>query len=181
MNNEIKRIRYKKRPHHIQVGIKPGSIDIPEGALKPVIIVYSYNEKELISSEGKTLEVILSQFKKCPDHTHWIQVKGLGDAKLIEEIGDHFEINPLVLEDITNTHQRPKFDEYDNYVFSTSRIIDFNKENELTNCQFSALVKKTLSSASRKRMQNILKRLKQDLRQVKAPYALQDQAICVMP
>jgi magnesium transporter len=144
MNKEIKRIRYKKHPHRIQVGAKPGSIDIPDGALKPVIMVYSYNEKELISSEGKTLEVILSQFKKCPDHTHWIQVKGLGDAKLIEEIGDHLDINPLVLEDITNTHQRPKFDEYDSYIFSTSRIIDFNKENELTNCQFSALVKKNI-------------------------------------
>src|SRR5947209_20133895 len=125
MNKELKRIHYKKRPRQIQVGAVPGSIDIPAGALKPIIMVYSYNEKELISSEGKTLDIILSQFKKCPDHTHWIQVKGLGDAKLIEEIGDHLDINPLVLEDITKTHQRPKFDEYDDYVFSTSRILDF--------------------------------------------------------
>jgi magnesium transporter len=144
MNSQIKRIRYKTHRRPVEVGAKPGSINIADDALKPIIMVYSYNEKELVSSEGKTLEVILSQFKKCTDHTHWIQIKGLGDAKLMEEIGDHLGINPLVLEDIVNTHQRPKFDEYDDYVFSTSRIIHFNKDNELVNCQFSALIKKNI-------------------------------------
>jgi magnesium transporter len=47
----------------------------------------------------------------------------------------------LVLEDIVNTHQRPKFDEYDGYVFGTSRIIYFNNDTELVNCQFSGIVK----------------------------------------
>jgi magnesium transporter len=144
MNKEIKRIRYKTRRQPVEVGAKPGSINISDDALKPIIMVYSYNERELVSSEGKTLEVILSQFKKCCEHTHWIQVKGLGDAKLMEEIGNHLGINPLVLEDIVNTHQRPKFDEYDDYVFSTSRIIHFNKDNELVNCQFSALIKENI-------------------------------------
>lgn len=141
---ELKRIRYKTRKRKVEVGARPGSITIPDDALKPIIMVYSYNEQELVSSEGKDLEVILSQFKKCCDHTHWVQVKGLGDKHLIEEIGTHLKINPLVLEDIVNTHQRPKFDEYEDYVFSTSRIIHFNKENELVNCQFSALVKSNI-------------------------------------
>lgn len=139
---EIKRIRYKTRRQKINVGEKPGAIDIPEGALKPIINVYSYNADELVASEGKSIKVILDQFKKCKDHTHWIQIRGLGDQALIEEIGEHLNINALVLEDIVNVHQRPKFDEYDDYVFSTSRMIHFNKDNELVNCQFSALIKK---------------------------------------
>jgi magnesium transporter len=49
-----------------------------------------------------------------------------------------------VLEDIVNTHQRPKFDEYDDYVFSVSRQVFFNEDNELCNNQFSTLVKKDL-------------------------------------
>jgi magnesium transporter len=144
MNNQIKRIRYKVRRQPIEVGAKPGSINIPDGALKPVIMVYSYNERELVSSEGKSMQVILSQFKKCSEHTHWIQIKGLGDLKLMEDIGEYLGINPLVLEDIVNTHQRPKFDEYDDYVFCTSRIINFNKDHELVNCQFSALIKENI-------------------------------------
>jgi magnesium transporter len=144
MNSPIKRIRYKVRRQPVDVGAKPGSIVIPEGALKPVIMVYSYNEKELVTSEGKNMQVILSQFKKCDAHSHWIQIKGLGDLKLMEDIGEYLDINPLVLEDIVNTHQRPKFDEYDDYVFSTSRIINFNKDHELVNCQFSALIKENI-------------------------------------
>ncbi len=144
MNNQLKRIRYKTHRRPVEVGAKPGSINISDDALKPHIMVYSYNGNELVSSEGKTLEVILTQLKKCTDHTHWIQIKGLGDAKLMEEIGRLLGINPLVLEDIVNTHQRPKFDDYDNYVFSTSRIIHFNKDNELVNCQFSTLIKENI-------------------------------------
>lgn len=144
MNKELKRIRYKTSRRRVEVGASPGSINIPSDALKPTIMVYSYNSKELVSSVGKSMEVILSQFKKCNDHTHWIQIKGLGDKDLIEQIGNHLEINSLVLEDIVNTHQRPKFEEYDDYVFSTSRIIHFNKESELVNCQFSALIKKNI-------------------------------------
>jgi magnesium transporter len=144
MKTPIKRIRYKVRRQPVDVGAKPGSIVIPEGALKPVIMVYSYNEKELVTSEGKSMQVILSQFKKCDAHSHWIQIKGLGDLKLMEDIGEYLGINPLVLEDIVNTHQRPKFDEYDDYVFSTSRIINFNKDHELVNCQFSALIKENI-------------------------------------
>ena len=144
MHTPLKRIRYRQKKENIQVGARPGSINIPDDALTPVITVYSYNSEELVQSEGKTMDVILKQFKKCDNHTHWIEVKGLGDAKLIDEIGAHLKINPLVLEDIVNTHQRPKFDEYDDYVFCTSRMIRFNEQHELINCQFSALVKENI-------------------------------------
>ena len=141
MKNQIKRFRYNPRRKAGNVGESPGAIVIPDDAVKPIITVFSYNTKELISSEGKNIRVVLDQFKKCTDHTHWIQVRGLGDAGLIEEIGSILTINPLVLEDITNIHQRPKFDDYDDYVFVVSRMINFTKDYELTNRQFSALVK----------------------------------------
>jgi magnesium transporter len=141
MNRSIKRIRYTPRRKAGNIGDSPGAIVIPEDAVKPLLSVYSYNAKELVTSEVKNIKVALGQFKKCQDHTHWIQVRGLGDAALIEEIGSILKINPLVLEDITNIHQRPKFDEYDNYIFAVSRMISFSKDYELINNQFSALVK----------------------------------------
>jgi magnesium transporter len=140
MKLPIKRIRYNPRRRAGNVGDSPGAIVIPEGAVKPLITVFSYNAKELVISEGKNIKVVLDQLKKCTDHTHWIQVRGLDDAALIEEIGSILKINPLVLEDITNIHQRPKFDEYDGYVFAVSRMINFSNDYELTNHQFSALV-----------------------------------------
>jgi magnesium transporter len=137
----IKRIRYNPRRKAGNIGEMPGTIIIPDDAVKPLINIFSYNTKELVSSEGKDIKIILDQFNKCTDHTHWIQVRGLGDVSLIEEIGSILNINPLVLEDIANIHQRPKFDEYDNYIFAVSRMIYFSKDYELTNYQFSALVK----------------------------------------
>lgn len=52
----------------------------------------------------------------------WIEVAGIHDAGMIEKIGQQFSIHPLVLEDILNTTQRPKFEEYDNYLFLVMRV-----------------------------------------------------------
>lgn len=146
MEAKSKRISFKpKRKKRLgNVGDTPGMIHIAEDALKPHINIYSYNEEELVTSKGANIDVILDQFKKCDQHCHWIQINGLGDMKLIEAIGEHLHINPLVLEDITSGHQRPKFEEYEHYVFAVSRIMHLNQDNELTNTQFSAIVKKNL-------------------------------------
>lgn len=141
MSTYTKRVRYKNHKRHINVGARPGSIIIPDDAEKPQIVVYSFNQDDLQTSKGTNMETITRQIKKCTDHTHWIKINGLGDARLIEDIGTFLGINQLVLEDIVNTHQRPKFDEYEGYVFGTSRVIYFNKEDELINCQFSGIVK----------------------------------------
>jgi magnesium transporter len=137
--NQLKRVKIRRRAGN--VGDKPGMIRVPEGALKPHIRIYSYNERELVKAEGEDISVVLNQLKECTDHTHWIKINGLGDAKLIEEIGERLNINDLVLEDIMNTHQRPKFDEYDEYVFGTSRLITSDDNCALTNTQFSVIVK----------------------------------------
>ncbi|MBK0378875.1 magnesium/cobalt transporter CorA [Mucilaginibacter segetis] len=144
MANYNKRIRYKNKWRNIKVGESPGTIAIPDDAVKPRIAVFSFNQTDLQISEGSDFKTITQQIKKCTEHTHWIKINGLGDAALIESIGSLLNINHLVLEDVVNTHQRPKFDEYDDYVFGTSRIIYFNKKDEMVNCQFSALVKDNL-------------------------------------
>ncbi|PWK79046.1 magnesium transporter [Mucilaginibacter oryzae] len=142
--NGVKRLRFKKHKRAGQVGDRPGMIRIAEDALKPIISAYSYNKDELVTCEGRDIKAVLKQLDKCDNHTHWIKINGLGDAGLIEQIGEHCQINSLVLEDIANTHQRPKFDEYDDYAFCTSRIVYFNHDNEIINCQFSAIIKNNI-------------------------------------
>ncbi|WDF53495.1 magnesium/cobalt transporter CorA [Mucilaginibacter sp. KACC 22063] len=143
MNKLVKRSRIKHRRAG-RVGDTPGMIRIPEDALKPRITVFSYNGNELVTSSGESISVIIEQFEKCCEHTHWIKINGLGDAHLIEQVGEVLKINVLVLEDIANTHQRPKFDDYETYFFATSRIIEFSDEKQLVNTQFSAIVKDDL-------------------------------------
>ncbi|PTQ96944.1 magnesium transporter [Mucilaginibacter yixingensis] len=140
----IPRLRFKVNKRLGEVGDAPGMIRIADDALKPKISVFSYNEHEVQCAEGHDLAVILKQFEECKCHCHWIKINGLGDLQLIEEIGTHLNVDTLVLEDISSNHQRPKFEEYDEYVFAVSRIIFINKENEIVNSQFSAIVKKDL-------------------------------------
>ncbi len=57
------------------------------------------------------------------DSVTWVDVEGLINVDLIEAIGQQFDIHPLVLEDILNTHQRPKFEQYDDYLFLVFKVI----------------------------------------------------------
>lgn len=51
------------------------------------------------------------------DRVSWYDIRGLHDIDIIQNIGALFTLHPLVLEDIADVHQRPKFDEYKDYCF----------------------------------------------------------------
>lgn len=52
----------------------------------------------------------------------WLNVYGLHDAALMAAIGQRFKLHPLVLEDILNTDQRPKVDDYGDYLYIVARL-----------------------------------------------------------
>ena len=56
----------------------------------------------------------------------WINISGLHDIDIIQDLGNHFGIHPLILEDILNTDQRPKIEVYDNYLYVVLKMISFN-------------------------------------------------------
>ena len=64
------------------------------------------------------------------DNIRWLSIYGLHDTELIDDIGSYFSIHPLILEDIVNTGQRPKIEEYDDHVFVVIKIVRFNAEEE---------------------------------------------------
>lgn len=53
----------------------------------------------------------------------WIDIEGLGNSEALTKFGEHFGLHPLVLEDILNTHQRPKLEEYENYFYVVARML----------------------------------------------------------
>ena len=53
----------------------------------------------------------------------WINVDGLHDIKLLQEIGDKFNLDKLLLEDILNTNHRPKTEVFDDYIFVILKMI----------------------------------------------------------
>jgi magnesium transporter len=67
---------------------------------------------------------------KIEGGTTWINVDGLANVYLIKQIGSHFGLHPLVMEDILNTGQRSKLESYDNYVFIVLKHISWSEKKK---------------------------------------------------
>ncbi len=63
----------------------------------------------------------------------WININGLNNTKEIEKLGKYYELHPLILEDIVNTNQRPKVDEFQDYFFLVVKMLYFPKDSKENN------------------------------------------------
>ncbi|MCF8092136.1 MAG: magnesium/cobalt transporter CorA [Desulfotignum sp.] len=71
----------------------------------------------------------------------WVNINGLHDVAAIGNIGQAFDLHPLVIEDILNTGQRPKIDDYESYLFIVLKMIRFDKQTRMVaNEQLSMVV-----------------------------------------
>ena len=74
----------------------------------------------------------------------WINVNGLHDVAAIGNIGRAFDLHPLVMEDILNTGQRAKIDDYGSYIFIVLKMIRFDKDaQKIVNEQLSVVLADT--------------------------------------
>ena len=67
------------------------------------------------------------KFVKAPGVT-WLDIDGVHQAELLEAVGVHVGLHPLVVEDIHNTYQRPKVEDYENYLYIVLKMISWNEE-----------------------------------------------------
>lgn len=111
-----------------KTGLPPGTVVYSgeEQTAKVKITLLEYNEKEFIEKEFTSFDECLTHIK--PEMVKWINVDGIHDTDLIQKIGEKFNIHSLTLEDIANTEQRPKFEEYDNYLVSIMKMLSHDAE-----------------------------------------------------
>src|SRR5579863_1932644 len=111
-----------------KIGQPPGSA-VYTGKKKTVetrITLLTYSEHDFHEFSGKTLEEVLPS-KKEPGVT-WIHVEGLQNVALIEQLAKLYHIHPLTVEDILNVDQRPKVEEFENYLFITLKMLFWNEK-----------------------------------------------------
>ncbi|WP_289042059.1 magnesium/cobalt transporter CorA [uncultured Zobellia sp.] len=114
-----------------KMGKAPGTITYMgrrEGGTSEVNIL-EYNENVYNEHIPGDIDAIVAQ-KELPEIS-WIDIVGISDEAFIDRVGKRFGLNPLVLEDIVNTHQRPKIDEYENYIFGVFKMLYINDENQI--------------------------------------------------
>ena len=103
------------------------------------ITLIDYDEAHL---QERMLDGIEEAFplKDLPTVT-WINIDGLHEVDTIEKVGQHFNIHHLVLEDILNTGQRPKTEEFEDVIFVVLKMLHYHKDAEkITSEQFSLVL-----------------------------------------
>jgi len=107
------------------LSVNPTVIPHREEAKEVMVSVFDYNADSL---EEKRLTAVGDCFLyKTSGRTTWINIDGLRKAE-VEAVCNHFDIHPLVIEDILSINQRPKLDEADNSIFCLLNMLYYNEE-----------------------------------------------------
>ena len=125
MRNPLSNL-FKRYSH--KVGLPPGTlVYVGEDRTDPVQInLIDYNESHFHECEVETIEEC-EHFRNTETVT-WIHIQGIHEANFISEIGVHFGVNSLVLEDIMNPTQLPKIEVFDEYIFMILRTLSYNPD-----------------------------------------------------
>ena len=110
-----------------KAGMSPGTLmHIGEKKIeRPRITLINYDQERL---EEKALQSIEASFPyKDTPPVSWINIDGLHEVGVIEKIGPPFGIHPLTLEDIVNTGQRPKVDDFGDYIYIVFKMLIFDE------------------------------------------------------
>ncbi|HPN71546.1 MAG TPA: magnesium/cobalt transporter CorA, partial [Saprospiraceae bacterium] len=95
---------------------------------------------ELITYDCETLVVdyefdLHNLSKLDPLKNHWFNINAIHEVDVVDKICKHFGIHPLTIEDLLNTFQRPKTDDFDTYIFFTLKMLEIKHEDVYLNVE----------------------------------------------
>jgi magnesium transporter len=124
-----------------KAGLPPGTV-IYDGEVRHrdvAITLLDYDEEAFYEKSNVGVEDVIP-FRDTATIS-WINVDGIHDTSIIESIGQHFGIHSLVLEDIASPGQRPKFEDFDEYLFFIVKMISWDEEaGDISSEQVSLVV-----------------------------------------
>ncbi|HBS85074.1 MAG: magnesium and cobalt transport protein CorA [Bacteroidetes bacterium GWF2_38_335] len=116
-----KLIRKNKQPGELlHIGDK--KIDLP------LLHLFSYNEKEFSETRPFPVKDLVSLDYNREDKTTWLNLYGLHDVDVVMKIGSLTGTDKMVLEDLLNTHHRPKIEEFPGYFFFTLKVLKMKSQ-----------------------------------------------------
>ena len=158
MPGTSKRMSYK-------AGLPPGSlVHIGKRKVeKTRITIMDYDGEKFQEKEAQTIEECFP-FKDKPTVT-WVNIDGIHDMDIIEKIGKHFGIHPLVLEDIVNTRQRPKMEDFEKYIFLVVKMLTCEQDqHEISAEQVSMLLGPNFVISFQERLGDVFDQIRDRIR-----------------
>jgi magnesium transporter len=123
-----------------KAGLAPGTlIHIGERRTERTHLhLFDYSESQLLERELASVEEAFP-FRDTATVT-WINIDGLHETGVIEQLGGHFGLHPLVLEDIVNTEQRPKLEDFESYLYVVLKMLYLEDGGEIEAEQVSLVL-----------------------------------------
>src|ERR1035437_1250107 len=123
----MSRLTKKKKEH---IGLSPYALVFrgQKKTEKSVLRGMSFDLEELIELDVKTPEQ-LNIFKE-PNKVNWLNIYGLDNVTIMEELSSVFKLENNILSDVMNPSTRPKVEELDNGIFITIKMLQYDEHNE---------------------------------------------------
>ncbi len=139
MKSKAERPKRAQR-HSWKAGLPPGTlVYIGDKKVENVRVTY------LDYDEGSFQEKQASGIDECfplrdTKTVSWINVDGIHEVDVIESIGRHFGLHPLILEDVLNTTQRPKFEDYESHIFTVLKMLRCVENGQLVQSEQVSII-----------------------------------------
>ncbi|MBI4620796.1 MAG: magnesium/cobalt transporter CorA [Desulfobacterales bacterium] len=151
-----------------KIGLSPGTlVHIGEKKTdRTRIRIIDYDEAQFQEQEVNTVEECFP-FKDTPTVT-WVNIDGLHEVDVIERLGIHFNIHPLILEDILNTGHRPKMEDFEDYIFVVIKMLSIDEEGSEINAeQISVLLGSNFVISFQERPGDVFDSIRERIRKAK--------------
>lgn len=147
---------------HSKKGASPGTlqhIGIKKSD-QAVVTLFRYTAD---TCEEKTITTV-QDIQKTSKGKQWMNIDGLHDTKLLETVGATFSLHSLLLEDILNTSQRPKIEDYEDCIFVVLKMLHVNDAMHFALEQVSIVLKKDTILSFQEDRQDVFDPLRERLR-----------------
>jgi magnesium transporter len=149
-------------------GLHPGAlVHVGLDRSEPVRIAFmDYDEHEFREGEAASVEECLP-LRDSPT-VSWINVDGVHDVDVVGALGKHFGIHPLTQEDILNTEQRPKLDDFEHYLYLTLKMFAISPTTgAITTEQISIILLPTCVISFQERQGDVFDAVRERIRRAK--------------
>lgn len=133
--------RYVHRKRN-KPGTAPGTIVVsatPSAPL-PSMQVMAYDATQCVEARLTSIAQVKEFYNKWP--VIWVNIDGIDNAAMVQEMGEIFQLHPLALEDTVNAHQRPKTEDYGTHIYTVCHMANDAGGEELDLEQISIFIGK---------------------------------------
>ena len=123
-----------------KIGLPPGTaVHIGEKKSERTRIqLMHYDAAQVVERELEGIEDGVSL--RAGTGVTWVHVTGVHDVALLDKLGRGFGLHPLVVEDIANTDQRPKLEDYDDYAYVVLKTMQDGSTGQETRIEQLSLI-----------------------------------------